>query len=178
MTPKQARFVQEYMVDLNGTQAAIRAGYSEKTAQEIASENLSKPIIASAIESHQADRAANVGIDAEWVLRRYKLLANFNIRKFLTVHPNGRAYYDFANATDDDWYCISEYTAKTIATHNGPIPVDEVKLKAYDKSRALEMIGKHVNVQAFKERVDHAVFIQVQKVERRVIDVTPLLTDV
>ena len=49
LTPKQARFVQEYLIDLNATQAAIRAGYSEHTARQVASENLSKPYIVKAV---------------------------------------------------------------------------------------------------------------------------------
>lgn len=52
MTVKQKRFIEEYLIDLNGTQAAIRAGYSKKTAHAIATENLSKPIIKAAIEEH------------------------------------------------------------------------------------------------------------------------------
>ncbi len=53
LTPKQQRFVEEYLIDLNATQAAIRAGYSEKTAKEIGSENLTKPNIAKAIQEAQ-----------------------------------------------------------------------------------------------------------------------------
>ena len=53
LRPKQERFVAEYLVDLNATQAAIRAGYSEKTAKAIGSENLTKPDIAKAIEEAQ-----------------------------------------------------------------------------------------------------------------------------
>ncbi len=53
LTPKQERFVEEYLIDLNATQAAIRAGYSEKTAKEIGSENLTKPNIAKAIQEAQ-----------------------------------------------------------------------------------------------------------------------------
>lgn len=54
LTPKQERFVEEYLVDLNATQAAIRAGYSAKTANRVASENLSKPDIAAAVQSQRA----------------------------------------------------------------------------------------------------------------------------
>lgn len=53
LTPKQQRFVEEYLVDLNATQAAIRAGYSAKTANRVASENLSKPDIAAAIQAQR-----------------------------------------------------------------------------------------------------------------------------
>jgi phage terminase small subunit len=57
LTFKQARFVEEYLVDLNATQAAIRAGYSERTARQIASENLSKPDIQQAIAARQKELA-------------------------------------------------------------------------------------------------------------------------
>jgi hypothetical protein len=75
LTPKQARFVEEYCIDWNATQAAIRAGYSEKTAQEIGAENLSKPIIADAIEKHRDRISEKAEVDAAWVLRRLKIEA-------------------------------------------------------------------------------------------------------
>ena len=53
LTPKQLRFFEEYLIDLNATQAAIRSGYSEKSAQEIGAENLSKPMVAKAIQEAQ-----------------------------------------------------------------------------------------------------------------------------
>lgn len=64
MTPKQARFVQEYLIDGNATQAAIRAGYSEKTAHAIGHENLSKPVIAEAIKVAQGEIAEKLGLTA------------------------------------------------------------------------------------------------------------------
>ena len=68
LTPRQAAFVREYLVDLNGTQAAIRAGYSEATAGSIAEENLKKPEIKAAVEAGMAARAAKVEVTAEMVL--------------------------------------------------------------------------------------------------------------
>lgn len=62
----------EYLKDLNGTQAAIRAGYSAKTAAVIASENLTKPNLAAAITEAQAKRAKESEIDAAWVVERLK----------------------------------------------------------------------------------------------------------
>lgn len=72
LTPKQALFVKEYLVDLNATQAAIRAGYSAKTAYSIAEENLRKPEIAKAIQEASKQRAAKVDISAEYVLQTIK----------------------------------------------------------------------------------------------------------
>ncbi|MDP3013837.1 MAG: terminase small subunit [Candidatus Subteraquimicrobiales bacterium] len=68
MTPKQKLFCQEYLVDLNATQAAIRAGYSEKTANRIATENLSKPVIAEAIKEAMAERSEKMGLTQVMVI--------------------------------------------------------------------------------------------------------------
>lgn len=70
LNPKQKMFVAEYLVDLNATQAAIRAGYSARTAKEIGHENLTKPHIAAAIQAAQQKRAERVQVDADWVLKR------------------------------------------------------------------------------------------------------------
>ena len=70
LTPKQRRFVEEYLIDLNATQAAARAGYSPKTARQIASENLAKPDIQEAIAKEKIERSEATKIDAEWVLRQ------------------------------------------------------------------------------------------------------------
>lgn len=69
LTDKQRRFVDEYLIDLNATQAAIRAGYSEKTAYSIGSENLTKPEIQIAIAEAQAKRAERVQVDQDYVLK-------------------------------------------------------------------------------------------------------------
>lgn len=68
MTPKQEAFVREYLVDLNATQAAIRAGYSKRTAHVIGHENLTKPEIADAIEAAVHKRATRTEITADYVL--------------------------------------------------------------------------------------------------------------
>ena len=68
LTPKQELFVKEYLIDLNATQAAIRAGYSEKTATVIGAENLTKPNIAHAIQEHMDKRSKKTEITAEYVL--------------------------------------------------------------------------------------------------------------
>ena len=72
LTAKQKLFVAEYLIDLNATQAAIRSGYSEKTAQAIGAENLTKPLIASAIQEAMDKRSAKTEINAEYVLNGIK----------------------------------------------------------------------------------------------------------
>ena len=68
LTPKQQRFVEEYLTDLNATQAAIRAGYSAKTAEVIGYENLRKPQVADAIKAAQSERSQRTEITADYVL--------------------------------------------------------------------------------------------------------------
>ena len=70
LSDKQQAFCEEYLVDLNATQAAIRAGYSEDTSRQIGSENLSKPYIAEFITELQAKRSAKTELNAQWVLER------------------------------------------------------------------------------------------------------------
>lgn len=69
LTPKQQRFVEEYLIDLNATQAAIRAGYSKHTARSVGSENLTKPDIAAAIAEGQQEVAERVDVSQDYVLR-------------------------------------------------------------------------------------------------------------
>jgi phage terminase small subunit len=84
LTPKQQRFVDEYLIDLNATQAAIRAGYSEKTAQQISAENLLKPVIAEAIKERMNDRKARVEITQDKVLQDIELIKQDAMRKKIT----------------------------------------------------------------------------------------------
>lgn len=95
---KQAAFVREYLVDKNATQAAIRAGYSPKTARSIGEENLSKPDIRAAIDAGLADLASRVGITAERVLRERARIAFFDPRKLLDAEGNPKPMHEL----DDD----------------------------------------------------------------------------
>ena len=87
LTPKQDMFVREYLIDLNATQAAIRAGYSAKTAAQIGEENLRKPDIAKAIQAGMDQRSQRTNITAEEVLANIKRLA----QKAEDMDDNGNA---------------------------------------------------------------------------------------
>lgn len=156
LNEKQKIFCMEYIKDLNATQAAIRAGYSEKAAGEHASRLLRDVRVSGYVDSLKRARSEECRIDAKWLLKRLAMIADFNINKFLTVGSNGLAYYDFSNATDDDWYCISEYTSDQInkGSAQEPVEVDRVRLKTMDRMKALEMIGKHIDVKAFDGAAD------------------------
>lgn len=97
-TPKQAAFITEYLVDRNATQAAIRAGYSAKTAASIGEENLRKPEIRAAVDARLSALAVRVGLTAEDVLRERMRLAFFDVRKLLDAEGNPRPLQEL----DDD----------------------------------------------------------------------------
>lgn len=111
-------------------------------------------------------------IDALWVLKRAALLADFNINKFIRVN-NGEAVYDFSEATEDDWYCIQEYVTDSsfVKGEMGLVPVEKVRLKSYDKLRALELVGKHINVGAFKDKLELSGDEEnpIQNITRRIV---------
>jgi phage terminase small subunit len=98
LTPKQARFVEEYLVDLNATQAAIRAGYSKGTARAIASENLSKPDIQQAIVEAMKKREKRTQITQDRVLLELGRIAFFDPRRLFDADGKPVAI----NQLDDD----------------------------------------------------------------------------
>lgn len=85
LTPKQQRFVDEYLVDLNGTQAAIRAGYSPGTARQMAAENLSKPYIELAIAEARKAQQERTSINADRVLQEIAAIALADSRELVEV---------------------------------------------------------------------------------------------
>lgn len=141
MTAKMIRFCQEYMIDLNATQAAIRAGYSEDTAYSIGSENLSKPDIQLYIQQLQNRAAAAADITMERVLQEYKRLAFFDIRKIYGIDgglvPIGQLDDDTAAAV----VSVKSYEEKTGEEDVEVLgTVREVKIA--DKLKALDSICK------------------------------------
>lgn len=85
LTPKQQRFVQEYLIDFNATQAAIRAGYSQKTAQVIGAENIKKPMVAAEIQRLGGKTAAKLDMSREWIMQELRYVAGARASDFLQV---------------------------------------------------------------------------------------------
>ena len=159
LTDKQRAFVDHYIVHrskVNAYRHAYpRGNMKESTVYRNALATFDKPQITQLINEQLQKVSDMAVIDAAWVLKRAAMLADFNINKFLKVDDNGVGCYNFKDATEEDWYCIAEYSSDLIA--GGDIPVDRVKIKTVDKLKALEMVGKHIEVQAFKEKIDHNV---------------------
>jgi hypothetical protein len=123
LTPKQARFVQEYLIDLNAAQAAIRAGYSAKTARVIGHENLTRPEIAAAIEKAMAERAERTGLTADWVVDELRKIAFANMADYMKPGPEGGVVLDFAGLTRDQTAALCQGSIawpSTVAWRGGP----------------------------------------------------------
>ena len=73
---------------------------------------------------------------------------------FIVVDEHGTAWYDFSDATDNDWYCISEFTVDTVSkgVGAGRYEVEKTKIKVESKAKALELVGKHTDVRAYVDR--------------------------
>jgi phage terminase small subunit len=169
LTDKQQRFVEEYLVDLNATQAAIRAGYSEKTAHVIGPENLGKPVIASAIAEAQTERSLRTQVTADMVVKELARIGFSDLRNVLTSKG---ALIDIQDWDDDTAAAIS--SVEVVTTHKGDadengqkIPEYVHKLKVWDKNSALEKLGKHLGM--FKDRVEHSGEMTLTKIERRIV---------
>jgi len=148
LTEKQKRFVEEYLIDLNATQAAIRAGYSENTARQIGQENLTKPYIAEAIQKAMNERSERTRITADDVLRELEHIAFDNIGNYLSYHHDPSSKHgvriEIKDSDEVDTRNISEVS----------IGKDGFKFKLYDKQKALVDLGRHLKL--FTEKIEHS----------------------
>lgn len=147
LTDKQKRFVEEYLIDLNATQACIRAGYKTDTARQTASENLSKPYIAAAIDVAMAERSRRTGVNQDRIVQELAKIAFVKMTD--VVDRNGRIKED---ATEDDLSCIESIKYKESDNEYGGSVEREVKIAS--KLKALELLGKHVGMWNDKLNVD------------------------
>jgi phage terminase small subunit len=88
-TAKQKLFIAEYLIDLNATKAAIRAGYSARTAAEIGRQNLRKLEIAAAIEKAIGGRTERAELTADWVVDELRKIAGANMADYMKSTPEG-----------------------------------------------------------------------------------------
>lgn len=151
MTPRQARFVEEYLVDLNGTQAAIRAGYSEKTANEQATRLLAKAHIQEAVQAGQRERSARTGVTADRVIQELARIAFADPRKVMMWGPGGVVLRESSELSDDDAAIVAE-VSETRSENGGSI-----KAKLWSKPDALEKLARHLGLYAAeKQQLEHS----------------------
>lgn len=133
LSDKQQKFVDEYLIDLNATQAAIRAGYSEKTAQQIGSENLSKPVIAESIQKAFEDRSRRTEVTQDYVLTTIQDTIERCTQAEPVKHKNGEQ----AMTQTPDGEVAPAYTFNA----NGVL-------------KGCELLGKHLKL--FTEKIEHS----------------------
>lgn len=150
LTDKQETFCQEYMVDLNATQAAIRAGYSEKTANRTASENLTKPDIQNRISELKSKRNERTKINADYVLNRLVEIDQMDVLDILGDNGELKSISEWP----ESWrrYIVGLDLADMFEGYGDERAIVGVmkKIKWPDKVKNLELLGRHVDVKAFK----------------------------
>ena len=151
LTAKQEIFCKEYLIDLNGTQAAIRAGYSEKTARQIAEQNLSKLDIQNRVSELKQSRNAQLDVDGTYVLKRLIEWDQLDVLDILTDTGGFNPISEWPKVWRTS---ISAMDVSTLMKQEEDIETRIMKVKWPDKVKNLELIGKHVDVQAFKDKVD------------------------
>ncbi|PYG90149.1 phage terminase small subunit [Ruminiclostridium sufflavum DSM 19573] len=149
LTAKQEMFVQEYLIDLNATQAAIRAGYSTKTANEQGSRLLANVSVRARIDAALAERSRRLGISQDRIVNELARIAFVNPADVI----------DFESATvnsaanDDDTAAILSVKVKKSFSDSGETTEREVRMN--DKVKSLELLGKHLGM--FKDKVEVSV---------------------
>ena len=139
LTDKQKKFVEEYLIDLNATQACIRAGYSPKTAMEQGYQLLQKTSVQEAIAECIAARSRRTGVNQDRVVLELAKIAF--VRMPDVVDSNGRIKQD---ASADDLSCIESIKYKKSDNEFGGSVEREVKIAS--KIKALELLGKHLGM--------------------------------
>lgn len=146
LTPKQERFVAEYLVDLNATQAALRSGYSPRTAHKIGSENLHKPAVIEAIAAAQASRAERAELTADMVVSELRALGFSNMRDYVDEDGALRPLHEL---TREQSAAISELTVTDVVVVRGEqstVVSRKTKLKLAAKREPLVDLGKHLGL--------------------------------
>ena len=150
LNQRQEMFCREYIKDLNGTQAAIRAGYSPRTADRMAYELLKKPEIQAFVLQSKAERVEEVKVDANYVLKRLIEIDEMDVADIL---DDGGDFLPIRK-----WPKVWRTTLSGLdiaIINSGDTETILKKIKWPDKVKNLELLGKHIGVGAFSEKVDH-----------------------
>ncbi|ELY4302221.1 terminase small subunit [Cronobacter turicensis] len=152
LTPKQEMFCREYLIDLNATQAAIRAGYSVKGANAKGAQLLANVSISERVAELKAERNEKVGINAAYVLQRLVEIDQMDVADILNDDGTLKAISQWPKC----WRITLQGIDISSTIRNFDEETEETilkKIKWPDKVKNLELLGKHVDVQAFREQV-------------------------
>ena len=148
LTERQARFVDEFLIDLNAKQAAIRAGFAKKQAKQAGYNLLQKPHVQDAITAGKKALSERAGVEAEEVVEELKLLGFSNPLDYIIVQNDGSAVVDLSALTRDKAASIQEIIVDEYMDGKGEDarPVKRIKLKFTDKRAALVDLGRHLGI--------------------------------
>jgi phage terminase small subunit len=148
LAPKQARFVEEYIVDLNAKQAAIRAGYSPRTAEVQASRLLRYAQVQEALQAAIQARSNRTQITADRVVTELAKLAFSNIFDLVTVRSDGSVFVDLSRVPRDQVAALHEVTIDEFAERSGEEArkVRRIRIKLCDKKSALDSLARHLGM--------------------------------
>lgn len=174
LTTKQRLFVFEYLIDLNATKAAERAGYSRKTARSIGQENLTKPDILAEIAEQQSRRLQRLGITADAVLEEIAKIAFSNMLDYVSITPTGEARVDLSKLTREQAAAISEITVEEFMERTGEgdsglEKVKRTKFKLADKRAALVDLGRHLKLFTEKVKVEGTLKLDIQDARQKLL---------
>lgn len=157
LTDQQQRFVEQYLLDLNAKQAAIRSGYSEKTAEQQGSRLLSNVKVKIAIAAGQAERTERTKVDADWVLARLSQETTADLADLYDDTGRVKPIREWPLIWRQGLVAgIESFPEKIGEDENGkPIYGTAYRIKLASRDKRLEMLGKHVYVSAFREQIDH-----------------------
>jgi len=170
VSPKQKRFVQEYLIDSNATAAAIRAGYSRQSARQSGSDNLRKPEVAKAIAAAREKLAGKLEVTAEAIVAELAKLGFSNMSDYMRVDHDGYPHLDFGALTRDQAAALASVEVEEFVSATGEVDEDDkpiapeilkVRFKLADKRAALVDLGKHLGL--FKQQVEHDVADPLKK---------------
>jgi phage terminase small subunit len=145
LTRKRQRFVEEYLIDLNATQAAVRAGYSSKTANEQAVKLLAN--LSDEIGKSLAERSKRTEVTADRVVKELARIAFVDFRQVASWGPDGIRLLSSDDLSDDEAAIISE-VSETRSESGGSL-----KAKRFDKIKALELLGRHLGMFVDKKEI-------------------------
>lgn len=154
LTPRQARFIEEYLIDLNGTQAAIRAGYSPRTANEQAVRLLANVSVKDAVDLAKAERSARIGLHQDRVLEEVSALGFARLSDFAEWGPDG---FTLKSSSEIDTRAVLEvrYKETVLSNDKGEVVLKrEQGIKLHDKVGTLKLLGQHIGL--FAERHEHS----------------------
>jgi phage terminase small subunit len=146
LTARQEQFVLEYLIDLNATQAAIRAGYSAKTARAIGAENLTKPDIVAAVAEAKAERARRTGISADRVLEEFALIGFSNVGDYVVDDAGRLVLAEGAPVEAQRALSSVKQRTRTVEMGEATVVTHEVEYKLWDKVGALTKLGQHLGL--------------------------------